>query len=629
MITKLFNIDDIELKDKINNALKGFRGIVENPHEKQYKFVEQIIEGLYTDNDLSKVNVVPVRCGFGKSVVIKLFLRGLVEKRTKEEKFDGAIVVTDNLERLKDIKSFDGVEDMCSLIKYNDENSFELYEDSMVLQLKKQYLYPILLMTSQRFERLSKKERGQLYKWKNGERKIIIFDEKPFIYKQQQIDIQFLATINKGIYIIKEGKEKQREEKQFLINEFRKINNKLEEIMDSLSKQKDIIWFKARKESLFGDEYTEQMFLNVAKRRLSADIYIKIKNLMMMYSDGALFINKKTEKYDNDRFFILLEDNTHKFDKNEIKNWIFDATSRYDVEYDKLELFKFIKIDDIKENNLQIININVNMSKQSVKDKNYNKIKALNIFLENKISKDEKILIVSYRNIINKISTEENHIKLYFGNTKGFNQYREISKFIHAGWNRQPDYYYIGLYLLMNSHIINIFNNSDEIKTISILNGLKELKKEQNIITGTFENEEINHIMLSKILVDFEQNIFRTQLRNFSSDDIVTIYIFCTLGMKKLLKKIENRFKIKITNTKPAEFLIQNIKSRNNIKMSIPQLLLYWWDCYDWDELHISEILKLNQITQKQFNKAKEKNKNFKEFMDIHKCGKNHYCKFA
>lgn len=612
----IFEIMDEEIEERVAEAVVGFKEIVGNAHEKQEKFVEQIIGDLYKDGDMSKINVVPVRCGFGKSIVIKLFLRGLVKNRTRHEDGDGAIIVTDSIPRLEEIMKFQGLEDMCALIKYTGSKEIRLDVENGEKQMQKQGKYPILLMTSQKYERLNEKEREKLYTWDNGKRKIIIFDEKPFIYNQQIIDITFMSSIKKDIDKIREN-----EDKQFLISQFRRLVLNLEETSDALARDiEEIIWYKASNESLFESHEIGEKFMVLAEKVLKTDTLYRIKKILDLNKKGALFINKKNNKIENKRFFVLLEDNINKFDTDKIKYWIFDATSDYDVEYYN-NIFHIEKIDDSRNESLKIINVKENMSKQAIKEKSGKKIRALNKFIVNRVADGEEVIVATYSNVKGSIEINESSTKLHFGNIKGVNEYREVCKMFHIGLNRQADYYYLGLYMLNNKEIINELNGASDDVSREKLKALTKLKKIKKAQTTMFENEEINEIMIKKIFVDFIQNIFRTKIRDFSNRDQVEIYTFIEDKMEELLTMIEEYFDIKIEHIKATEFAIESVISKKNPKESIAQKIMKWWVGYDWEkELHISEILNLVGITQQQFNKAKENNEKLREFIKSN-CG--------
>lgn len=180
----------------------------------------------------------------------------------------------------------------------------------------------------------------------------------------------------------------------------------------------------------------------------------------------------------------------------------------------------------------------------------------------------------------------------------------------------------MGIYLLINKEIINALNKLSSNEANKEIKKLIQFKKVDNASTSLFEKEDINEIMLSKIFVDFEQNIYRTKLRNFANNEEIIIYIFSynSILYKNLFKRIEDVHAIKIKNVFSNEFNASKIKARNNKKESVAQKVVKWWLSYNWEkEMEITEILKINGITRKQFNKAKEKNKKFKQFIDNNK----------
>lgn len=609
----------------VNDSIKELREIIGNIDIKQEKFYDDILKKLYLNENKGKINVVPVRCGFGKSLVIKVFLKELVKKKMKEDEMDGVIVVTDNLKRLKEIRDFPGLEDMCYLMQHENETGEEII-DGFKKQIKKQSQYPILLMTSQKYELLSEKMRNMFYRWKNGIRNLVIFDEKPFFYRVTEIDVKFMSVIKQQIDYMNEGNKKK-----YLLGEYRIIENKIDDLKEELADGKQQIkWVKGKgiDNSILGNIEVEEIFLNTVKHNLSPDIYLRINKILQLYKKGGLFVNRKNKEVENSRFFCLLESNFEKFDIDKVNYWIFDATAKFDLEYYGNSVFNIQKVDDKKNENLKIFNINENMSKQAIFRKKNIKIEGLNNFIKKNTNNNENFLVLSYSKIINKIKIRENGEKLYFGNTKGYNNFREIKKMFHVGWNRQNDYYYLGIYLLLNPELINNLNSvTDKEANIEICN-LLTYKKVKNVNQLLFEKEELNEIMINKIFIDFEQNIYRTKLRDFNNNEQIVLYVFngkCELK-KELYELIEKWHNVKIETISTSEFAETKILSRKNKKESIAQRLVFWWKNYDWKhELHITEILKLVGITRTQFKGAKAENMELREFINKNKGSKKSY----
>lgn len=417
------------MQQLVNDSIKELREIMGNIDIKQEKFFDDILKKLYLNKNTGKINVVPVKCGFGKSLVIKIFLRGLVRGKMKEDEIDGVIVVTDNLKRLKEIRDFPGLEDMCYLMQHENETGEEII-DSFEKQIKKQSQYPILLMSSQKYELLSEKMRNMFYRWKNGVRNLVIFDEKPFFYRVTEINIKYISYIKEKIDEITENNDKK-----YIINEFRRIEITLDNLREKLADDiQPIKWLKGSNSdsSILGSIENENLFFEIIKRNLQPDIVARINKIFDLYKNGGLFVNRKNKEIENSRFFCILEDNFEKFDVDKSNYYIFDATADNDVEYYNNNIFNIMYIDDRKEQNLKIINVVQNMSKQTVINHDY-LIEALNNYIENNVDENEKFLVITYSNIINKIKVNKNCEKMYFGNTKGYNNCRNIKKCFMLG----------------------------------------------------------------------------------------------------------------------------------------------------------------------------------------------------
>lgn len=600
------------IDDTIENCLNDFKGIIKNADIKQENFLKYIVNEIYSDTDTNKINVVPVRCGFGKSVAIKVILRNIIKDNINNKKYNGIIVVTDSKKRLEEIKQDEELMNYAYYMRYIDENNTSIYEleNSTKKQIIEQNSFPILLMTSQKYERLSNTARRSIYKWQNGERKIVIFDEKPFIYKTTVIDLQYMTDIKKEI-------EQSKEDSDYLYEEFRKVDNYLEDKKQVMKEIGDIVWYKKNENSLLNNE---KEFLSKAKKNLNADIYYKIEQLIKFNAEGGLFVNKKNSKANNRKIFIKLNDNMSKFD-NDIKYWIFDATSNKDVEYTD-NRFSILNIDDKKDNsNISLKWIMENSSKQSLKNRNYYKVKALNAFINNLLVNMDKLLIVTYKEYINKLLDNEKIVKGYFGNLKGFNHYKDIENIVHIGLNRQPDYYYLSLFLLINKTIIDDLNLQEEYRC---LDNIMHVNKE----TFLFNNEEINNIMLSKMYIDFEQNVYRTRLRDFSFSGKINIYVMCKPQFTEFINIIQKYLNVKVKQIKPIEFEeAEKLYKSQNSKLSVADRIITYFNTHisDFDEKPINNILEELEISPHQFKKAKENNKEFKKFMDLRKSRKRGY----
>src|SRR5699024_6605772 len=99
---------------------------------------------------------------------------------------------------------------------------------------------------------------------------------------------------------------------------------------------------------------------------------------------------------------------------------------------------------------------------------------------------------------------------------------------------------YLEVYLCINEGFNK--NMSNDIHSTNT-----KLNELINMEYGNFTNNEMMKIMYSKLLVDIEQNIFRTKIRDYSNTekvDIALIYNAKTYDILNFL--IEDRFNVEI-----------------------------------------------------------------------------------
>lgn len=602
------NLQELIYKITISN----YQEIISNYTDEQLEFAKGITERLILDKDTNRVNVVPAPCGFGKSVLIRGYLKSVVTmggfNTTKEEyKGDGFVVITDLLDRF-----FEGYENDEELNKYCYLMYYEEDGDTFQEQIFEQNKYPVLLMTTQKYFKLKENERDFIFRWKYGQRKTVIFDEKPLFYNVVEIDKEFINDIDNEIDPIIET-----EDKNFLNNEIKYLRDYLENEKNRLSSKSDddiICYWQGTRKNIGTDD---DRFLTLTNKYLSIESQNKVKLLKEILKDGAMFVNKKNKNSkDNRRMFFTIKDNKDGFylGKNRAKFWIFDATADVDVEYEK-DYIKMIKVNYTKDFPIKIKNINIGTSRNNIKNKEIKLL--LNNYLINNYSKDT--LIASYQEYIPDIYNFD--IKDYFGGMKGTNKYIKCKNIVQIGLNRFSDIGYLQIYLSIHPETYNYIRKNPD-KSEGILNNL--LKMEY----GNFVNEEMNYIMYSKLAVDTEQNIFRTKLRDYSNTDIVEVdLIYNSDTYKELNIILAERFEIdEIKVDEPVEILEYKIINRNNKTDSVAQRIIDWFNVNEgYGAIKTKDLLAQNMITQKQFDKAKENNESFKKWINNKKGNKRGY----
>lgn len=548
-----------------------------------------------------KITIIPAKAGFGKSSYIYSFLStlckhihsGSCSKFSKQ----GVIIVTDKIEALRQLeKDIYKDQGFYSKEKYNTKYTYileawnknsakdgickniaiESYEYGMCspsecpyydkckmsYQKKQQVFSPILLMTNARLKQYQ--DRIDDYKtWidrdKNEQvRDIVIIDEKPIIIDNYRIDTQLFSTLKKTVEETKTNGTDAITTKEHLLNEIHRVENEFLMLRNEVSEFRNCICC-GTKEKVFTDEFNERWKSIIGFK--NSDLLNAVEK---MFVQGALWCNS-----DIPYFKTLGIKNFHYAG---FKTYIFDATAELDPDYED-ERFQFLNIEDYK--NYENITFHIfkakemNMSRSALDiKKNPWKNLAVAEWINNKFT--DKTYVVTYKANAKIISQnlknlgtlifldkgEEKSVIPHFGDTKGSNEFKDAKNMVQIGWNRSPSDEYLAQCLSRNT-------------TFEKLMEYKEDKAERT--AKIFENkngrfkeyDEANIYMWRKMAVEFEQEVFRTCVRDFSADNAVDIYIFKPDG--KVIDLIQQRFKkctIKSDYHVPEEFQQEKILGR-------------------------------------------------------------------
>ena len=603
MITNFFNKSIKEL------TLDNFTHTIPETTQEQLDFANDITTALINDKDSTKINVVSAPCGFGKSVLIRSYLKANIFHNSFGGKYkgDGFVIVTDMLDRFLDYENDTGLEGYYYQMRHDKNENFQR-------QVIEQQEYPILLMTTQKYFMLNNSERSFIFKWNYGRRNTIIFDEKPLFYTINEIDKKFINDIDNEIDKILET-----DDKRFLNDEIKYLRDYLENEKGRLSNNSTenvYCYWKGIRENIGTDD---KRFIELTDKYLSQESKNKIKVIKDVLENGAVFVNKKTKSAtDSRKIFFTVTDNKPEFylDKDKAKIWVFDATADVDVEYQK-DYINMIKIKYSKKFKVNIKNIDISTSKNNMRETN--NIQILNKYLTKDFDK-ENALVVSYKEHINKLGYKFKH-RDYFGGMKGTNKYRECTQMAHIGLNRFSDIGYLQIYLALYPEVYqHVQDKLDGSK--SILNKLLEMEY------GNFTNKRMYRLMYSKLLVDVEQNIFRTKLRNYNNKDRVYIYLFYNSNTyAELNNSLAKRLSInEITSDVPPEILKHKILSRDNEKPSVAQRIVSWFSENEgYGEIKTGDLLKQIGITNNQLCSARRDNISLKNLMDSKKTKRGIY----
>lgn len=633
--------------------------------EKQMEFFKNTLAIILQNRDTNKVTCFAERCGIGKSTMIHTLMHCCIGDFYYERRHEpqGLVVITDSMKRLEELSSSE--KDIAEAEKYWGE-FFENYgcdvhykefeknvivlnsDESFKEQLIKQHYRPIVLLSTQRYFMLNKNTREQLftftYNGKTLKRDIVIFDECPQFSEIVTIDSDNLTRIESALY---KGLSNEVKDKEFAIREYKAFKDRLLNQMDekeNLIKDSNVTvyWKDERYTTMTPNDKLFFDIINSNLESLSKQYKQFMKDILCLQKiaqEGAIFhcIKKKSgENYE--RSFMLLIDNREYFYLGEDKKFfVFDATADIDPRYD-LDYVEIISGEQYNKSlNMKITNVKVSTSK-NVLCKGNKKAMITTKVIRNYLKDKEKtgfgnhrdILIVVYSSLVRKFQRDFKYIG-YFGNLKGFNDFKELYRMAHIGMNRFPNLVYFFMYCGCHMEVYKRLKEMSEEESLKFFDELtKNHNKEYERI--------ITEIMLRCMLADFEQNIFRLAIRNYDNTEHVHIWTFYNVEdslYKELSDMIENRYKpygvtFEYEDT-PEALKIEKIKSRKppeGKKMTNAQKVIEWREqLQPGTEYKIQNLLEETGLTDKQFQKAKSSNKTLAQILKSDMTNKKGYYK--
>jgi hypothetical protein len=591
--------------------------------------------------------LIPAKAGFGKSTFIRTFLETKVLEMKELDIEWGAIIVTDRIDDLKDLQKY--LENNFGVYKENivinnGEEEIELipwmyvlegWSESICLdkkikqydelnclrinceyfdkckvskQISEQIKSPILAMSNARlFNYLSENRLKEFVKWVNKKdnqvvRKILIIDEKPKLENNDDIDLNILSEMIKNVKQISQYNVTMKNVKTKLLQELIQAQSRIIEFQNKNIECRNAIVYENNSQ-FFSDEFMDNWH-----KYYRFPYRYKINSIETLLTKGGLWCNTEKRLY-----FKLLEYAKYEWNIG-INTVIFDATAETDPSYN--DIFNYMDIDDYK--NYKNLNINVideNFSKNALKE-NPKKIKPITEWIKNDILKKGKTYIVTYKEYssvvkqqlqgLNNIVFDKNGIEEiipYFGNTKGKNVWQDCEYMVQIGWNRYTSDDYLASYLSVygfDKLRTIYFNNIDDDKA-------KEYLTKGYIKLTNYDFEEINIVFhrLSKIVSEFEQEVFRTKLRDFGSDEDVTVYIF--KPDKRILDMIRQRFKgCEIKQINVIELNVFKIEDRKDNEDNKELALYKWLKTWDGIEKNIKELKQELAISDDYWSKVKD-----------------------
>ena len=635
-----------------------------NFDEKQIQFFKDTFEIITHNRDTSKVTCFSPRCGIGKSTFIHTFMHCCVGDYLYGGRHEpqGLVVITDSIKRLEELSNSN--KDMVEAEKYwgeifkdwGIENHYKEFEENIIVlkadepfkeQLIKQHYRPIVLLSTQRYFMLTDSVREQLFSFtynrKPMKRDIVIFDECPQFSETVTINSINLTKIESALY---EGLSDEVSDKEFVIREYKAFKDRLLDQMDEKEKLvKDsnvtIYWKDERYSSITPNDTLLFKVLSENMEALTKQYNCILKDMLCLQEiakNGAIFNSVKKKHGNYERYFVLVRDNREYFYLGKDKKFfVFDATAdidpRYDVDYTEI-------VDGEKYNkllNMLITNVKISTSKNVLCKGSKISNTTTNVIidylkkkLKHGIGKQREILIVVYSDLIKRFQKDFKNIA-YFGNLKGFNDFKDLYRMAHVGMNRFPNMAYFFIYCGCHMEVYKELMTLTEEESLKFFDSLrKNHNKEYEYI--------ITQVMLRCMLADFEQNIFRLAIRNYTNTENVHIWTFYNAEdalYAELSAMIENRYGpygvvFEYEDT-PEQLKVEKVKDRkppNGKQMTNAQKIISWCESQKQGTVFkVNTLLAETGLSNDSFKETRRSNAVIKKMFDEMKTDKQGYYK--
>lgn len=531
-----------------------------------------------------EVVIIPAPPGSGKSTVIPIIMALMAA-----DKFGSVpmLTITDKLVRLEEYKTADAfklVQDwrICGReLSHVDlrKKTMDLSEPGLdVLESMSQMKYkPNLMMTTQKFACMSEQSRESIMEFLCNEmkdtRKLLIVDEAPEIYGTGVISLKTVEDIGATLQEVAEGEEDQ----QFIYELFKSLHERMYGLfmqLDKCSSQTTVtlpVTFDGQ-ELLEGERRIEEIVKDKLDQIYDIDLGFreKYKSFKSFLKSGGIYVSQKTDKgkkNPNRRRVLVPLDFGDDFVFPGCKTIIMDGTADADWRYSGKKIFRMLDMNKFRRDfsNLGIRFYDMTTSKSYFYDHKEMQDRIIEECLKCSMSRNGKdILVVTYKEIEEQVKKAAEKMGIrkeniaHWGAVTGSNHWRDLKGMCIIGLNRKKTIDYLIDACAANPVLWNqLFrfdsNNTEEregmIEELNRMSANHGSKKFPELVKAKEE------VFLRSTLVELEQAIYRTKLRNYSCNEVINVDIFCRVtghgsytGLVKLVKERFPEADVKVFN---------------------------------------------------------------------------------
>lgn len=537
------------------------------------------------------ITVFPLRCGIGKSTYIRYTISDTLQNGRS-----GLIVITDAIDRLHEYVNADYLE-------INRDRIALLTSDTVRDELKTQWRKPILIMTTQRYFALSREEIIAFTKYEGGNRRDkIIFDEKPYLIERHKVRIKTFNDIDTALHESIDDTIDP-DEKAWITTQWKILIERMKEIMvayESMTENQLEKWHYTPNSTLTEDDSRFFAFIERHKQKLNQSnngVYVDIQAIRQLVYEGATIICHKMASGEYEKYFVVTWDNSEKLLNLGADVYVLDGTADIDPEY-QVHYVKMVDCTDflvpLKNLTINIVDAPATSKTRLCKDESAsrNTISALKRYMETDAERVSAIF--TCQKIVNQFESilPADGLTGHFGAIKGSNRYRNMTHIAQVGLNRYSD---------------------TEYRQIAYLTKLLGEDYGASRVERVIGQPAIDKVMNLSLLADFEQNLFRSKLRNIDCVDNVVYTLFINVSAYQgLIDLITERYgkrlgaTIKIIN-RPAELDIAKAQNRKANKKTYAQLVIDWINLQpSGSRFTTSQLREACQLTREQWKNAKK-----------------------
>lgn len=506
------------------------------------------------------VTVLPLRCGLGKSTYIRHRISDTLRNGTS-----GLIVITDALDRMDEYLNSDDL--LGQFLRRNRSKIAMLTSKTLSEELKTQWKKPVLIMTTQRYFNLTRAEIMEYTRYSGGKRDKIIFDEKPYLIEQRQIDIGTFNDVDTALHSAIDDTVDP-VEKAWIIEQWENLRDQIESVISNYERMNENqmeTWHYNHNDAMTADDERFIDFVNRYRPKLNQfdnSTYGSILAIQQLIYEGATFTSKKLSSGEYRKYFTVAMDNSDKLLDLGADVFVLDGTADINPEYN----LHYVTMIDCQEFLIPLTNLTINLvdiptsKNQLCKPGSHSQaiIQCIKDYLLT--APEDTNIIFTYKGIEDLFKKDFTHIE-HFGNIKGSNKFRNDTSIAQIGLNRYPDIAY---------------------KQIAYLTKLLEHDYGNHTVTRWLGKNAVENVMNLSLLADIEQNLFRSKLRNVDCTDSITYTIFLnTTAYSNLVDLIKDRYEKDLGATInvvpcPAGYQVLKSKARKADTKTKVQIVLEW-----------------------------------------------------